>query len=119
MLAMTARDYARFGLLFLRGGRWQDRVVVPAEWVKESTRNHFEKGWPWYGYYWWRLPWKTESSDPRLRGCYFASGGGGQHIIILPALDTVIVRLGDEPKLTPSGQKFVPELLNRFLQCLP
>ena len=119
MLAMTARDYARFGLLFLRQGRWQERVVVPADWVKQSTPNQFEKGWPWYGYYWWRLPWKTESSDPRLLGCYFASGGGGQHIILLPALDTVIVRLGDEPKLTPSGQKFVPELLNRFLSCLP
>lgn len=117
-LAMTARDLARIGLLCLRNGRWQDRQIVPSEWLEESTANQVG-GAPWYGYYWWKLPAETEASDPRLAGCYFASGAGGQHLIILPQLDTVLVRLGENPKLVPSGQKFVPELLRRFLLTLP
>jgi len=39
---MTARDLARFGLLFLRQGRWQETQVIPAAWVSESTASHFE-----------------------------------------------------------------------------
>ncbi len=118
-LDLTAHDFARIGLLCLREGRWRDRQIVPADWIERSTANQFETGWPWYGYYWWKLPADTEGSDPRLAGCCFASGAGGQHLIILPRLDTVIVRFGENPKLLPSGQKFVPELLNRFLRILP
>jgi CubicO group peptidase (beta-lactamase class C family) len=117
-LSMTARDLARIGLLCLRNGRWQDRQIVPADWLQQSTANQVG-GAPWYGFYWWKLPAQTEASDPRLAGCYFASGGGGQHLIVLPRLDLAIIRLGSEPQLTPSGQKFVPELLRRFLTIAP
>ncbi len=117
-LSLTARDFARIGLLCLREGRWQDRQIVPADWLRESTGNQFESGWPWYGYYWWKLPAETEASDPRLAGCYFASGAGGQHLIVLPRLDLAIVRLGENPSLQPSGQKFVPELLRQLLTTL-
>ncbi|HEY1053139.1 MAG TPA: hypothetical protein VGE39_25385 [Prosthecobacter sp.] len=34
---MTARDMARFGLLFLRQGRWQEKQIIPAAWVKDSV----------------------------------------------------------------------------------
>ncbi len=118
LIDMTARDYARFGLLYLRDGRWRDRQIVPAAWVRRSTANQFA-GWPWYGFYWWRLTTEVESSDARLRGCYYAAGAGGQHIIILPALDTIVVRLGTEPLLTPSAQKFVPELCRVLLKTIP
>ena len=37
---MSARDMARFGLLYLRGGRWGDSQIVPAGWVRESTATH-------------------------------------------------------------------------------
>mgnify|MGYP003640144082 CR=1 FL=1 len=40
---LTARDMARFGLLFLNEGRWQDNQLVPADWVAESTRPHLER----------------------------------------------------------------------------
>jgi CubicO group peptidase (beta-lactamase class C family) len=36
----SARDLARFGLLYLRRGRWGDQQVIPAEWVDESTRPY-------------------------------------------------------------------------------
>ncbi len=51
-LHITARALARFGLLFLNGGKWQERQIVPAAWVAEATRpsQDLEKA---YGYLWW------------------------------------------------------------------
>jgi CubicO group peptidase (beta-lactamase class C family) len=41
---MSARDAARFGLLYLRGGNWDGRQIVPTEWVEESTKPHSSLG---------------------------------------------------------------------------
>ena len=38
-LQATTREFARLGLLYLRKGRWEDRQVVPEEWVEVSTRS--------------------------------------------------------------------------------
>ena len=50
---MSTRDMARFGLLYLRNGRWRDQQVVPAEWIRESTTSYTDNsrttGW---GYMW-------------------------------------------------------------------
>ena len=37
---VTARDMARFGLLFARSGRWRGKQIIPEAWIKESTRTH-------------------------------------------------------------------------------
>lgn len=55
---LSARDAARFGQLFLDEGRWGDRQVLPASWVRESTTPYsfakrIRQG---YGYMWWTLP---------------------------------------------------------------
>jgi CubicO group peptidase (beta-lactamase class C family) len=91
-LDLTARDMARLGYLYLHGGRWHGRQVVPAAWVSASTglRVHTgakADGWgypPWrgYGYFWWRYP---------LPGAFMAVGYGGQFIIAWPKLDLVVV----------------------------
>lgn len=90
---MTARDMARFGLLFLRGGLWQGRQVVPAEWVKASVTSYSNAGTSGgYGYLWWigqsgvHLPGVTLPE-----GSYSARGAGGHYILNVPALDLVIV----------------------------
>ncbi len=90
---MTARDMARFGLLFERGGAWGDRQVVPADWVKESTTAYSDAGPSGgYGYLWWvavdgrHLPGVTLPD-----GTYSARGAGGHYILVVPAYDTVIV----------------------------
>ena len=52
--SMTARDMARFGYLFLRRGTWNDRQVIPADWVAESTTSYSDTGTGGgYGYLWW------------------------------------------------------------------
>lgn len=94
---MSARDAARFGLLFLRGGRWRDRQVVPVDWVRESTSPHSDIGpHSGYGYMWWT----GEGEDAFANvdegpGSYYASGANGQEIIVMPSRKLVVVHLVD------------------------
>jgi len=83
---MSARDLARFALLYLDGGKWRDRQIVPAQWVKDSTRAYSQSDFgPGYGYLWWtgfgRLP----------PGTFFAAGAGGQFAFVVPPSDLVLV----------------------------
>jgi CubicO group peptidase (beta-lactamase class C family) len=91
---MTARDMARFGLLYLRGGQWRGRTIVPREWVEESTRSFSDIGQAGgYGYLWWVAP----NGGPHFTSSYFtgrvfsAQGFGGHYIVVVPYLDLVVV----------------------------
>ena len=85
----SARDLARFGLLYLRHGRWRDQQVIPAEWVDESTRPYSTtNSGSGYGYLWW-----TAAPGRLPAGSYFAAGNGGQYVFLIPADDMVIVHL--------------------------
>ena len=90
---LSARDMSRFGLLFLRRGKWQDRQILTDRWVRESTASHFQQGDTTsnsqyaYGYLWWRIvdgPFKD-------LGMYSARGYGGHAIDVLPVADLVLV----------------------------
>src|SRR5271156_4056338 len=50
---MSARDFARFALLYLHGGKWNGTQVVPEDWVKASTRPYSDAESGGYGYLWW------------------------------------------------------------------
>jgi CubicO group peptidase (beta-lactamase class C family) len=93
-IEMSARDLARFALLYLRGGRWGGRQVVPENWVKESTRPYSHSEWgPGYGYMWWTAPIENDIA-PSVRlpeGTFYAAGFGGQFAFVIPAHDLVIV----------------------------
>ncbi|MBN1845685.1 MAG: serine hydrolase, partial [Sedimentisphaerales bacterium] len=85
---MSARDMARFGLLYLREGRWKDRQILSKAWVRESSACHSTvdaaRG---YGYLWW-----TINSEPfRSLGAYAARGVGGHCITVVPGADLVFV----------------------------
>jgi CubicO group peptidase (beta-lactamase class C family) len=93
-LGLKPMDMARVGYLVLRGGRWGDRVVVPASWITASTRaitrptpGFFTGLNPGYGYFWWLFPITRGGSDT---GVITASGAGGQWIFVVPALDLVV-----------------------------
>ena len=84
----TARDYARFGLLYLRDGTWDGRRILPEGWVDHGRRPRSvdpEDG-DYYGSHWW-----TRDGP---HGTFWASGHEGQHIDICPASDLVLVRMG-------------------------
>jgi len=94
---MSTRDLARFGLLFLREGRWRDKRIVTREWVRESTASHSEIGpESGYGYMWWTGSGNGLFSGVRVaEHCYYASGYGGHLVVVLPYLDLVIVHRVD------------------------
>jgi len=53
LFRITARDMARFGLLFLRNGIWKGNRIISEEWIKESTTPYSDAGSAGgYGYMW-------------------------------------------------------------------
>jgi CubicO group peptidase (beta-lactamase class C family) len=82
----TARDFAKFGWLYLHNGTWEGKQIVPREWVEASTQVNAQDGAVWYYQYQWWLPSKE--------GDYYAAGHLGQYIYVNPVKDLIIVRLG-------------------------
>lgn len=83
-----ARQLAKFGLLYLRGGVWEGQPLLPAAWVDHGRRQRSvdpEDG-AGYGAHWWTV-------DDGL-GTFRAAGYEGQMIVICPPLDLLVVRLG-------------------------
>jgi CubicO group peptidase (beta-lactamase class C family) len=80
-------DHARFGLLFLRNGKWKGQQLISENWI-ESVQQPSEAN-PDYGYLWWnnsQEKWKGVSKD-----VFYAAGFGGNYIIIDHANDLVVV----------------------------
>lgn len=99
-IALSARDLARFGMLYLNKGRWGDRQIVPAAWIAQSTTRVADTDMQVpllgsYGYLWW-LPKPDGGLPDVLEGSFTASGVGGQMMTVIPKLDTVIVARGRE-----------------------
>ena len=120
-LRMSARDLARFALLYLNKGAWAGKQIVPADWVRESTRPYSvqpSSGFG-YGYLWWTAP-ATPGPDGIPEGTFMAWGAGGQHAFVIPACDLVVVNRVDrdlrlpEPKLSE-----VKQLLSLTLKAGP
>jgi CubicO group peptidase (beta-lactamase class C family) len=87
-LRLPARDLAKFGYLYLNGGRWDGTQVVPADYVRASVQPHIKLAssvpGDGYGYQWW-----TTSVD--AHPSFVAVGAGGQFIQVIPDLDLVVV----------------------------
>ena len=79
---------ARFGYLWLRGGRWGDRQLLPPDFVKAATSPSAHG--PDYGYLWWL---NTQGKNyPGLPAtAYGARGAGSNTITISPEHDLVVV----------------------------
>lgn len=92
-LDLTPPDMARFGLLYLRGGRWEGHQVVPRAWIEDSFRNRADatrrgsSRKTGYGYLWWILP-MDPGGEPG--GIYAAMGHMGQYIFVIPDRDLVV-----------------------------
>ncbi|PYZ95161.1 serine hydrolase [Salipaludibacillus keqinensis] len=99
LFRMSARDFARFGQLYLQKGQWEGEQLIPEQWIEESTSPHQEvtsNGIFDYGYLWWVA---TESPFSDLK-MYSAVGRYGQSIDIIPELDLVFVNRVDSNRLT-------------------
>lgn len=83
-----AQDMARFGYLWLRGGQWEGKQIVPPEFAKAALTPS-EHG-PDYGYLWW-LNTRGENYPGLPRTAYGARGAGSNTITILPEQDLLVV----------------------------
>jgi CubicO group peptidase (beta-lactamase class C family) len=109
---MSARDAARFGLLFARDGMWSDERILSENWVRRSSALYsIDSDVMGYGFMWWVM------REPRFtrHGMFAALGVGNQMIAVLPKTDMVIVNRANtyEGEGTPT-----PALLDLIEQVL-
>jgi len=89
----NARDLARFGLLYLQGGKWNGEQLIPESWIEfvrtpapaTSSRGNF------YGGQFWLVP---DDRKDVPADAYTTAGNRGQFVIVVPSRNVVIVRRG-------------------------
>jgi len=95
----TARDWARFGLLYLRDGVWDGRRVLPEGWVDYSRTPAPAPNNGVYGAHLWINGAPKEGQFEGLPGlpasAFWMAGNAGQFVVMVPTRDLVIVRLGE------------------------
>ena len=126
-LHLTARDAAKFGLLYLNDGVYEGNQIVPADWVHDSLQTYsvneaFVKkvgrfrdiG---YGYQWW-------SADAGKHHVNFAWGHGGQLIVLVDEFDMVIVTTSypfwlEHDDESWKHEKAIMTMVSEFVNSLP
>jgi CubicO group peptidase (beta-lactamase class C family) len=95
----TARDFARFGLLYYNNGMWNGQRVLPLNWTKESVQPSAADKRKHYGYQFWLNGYDENDSTKRWypdvpADMFFCDGYGGQDVYIIPSEKLIVVRLG-------------------------
>jgi CubicO group peptidase (beta-lactamase class C family) len=85
---INSYDHARFGLLFLRNGKWNDRQLISRDWIRRATTR--ASVGPDYGYLWW-LNTEGKALPDTARTAYRAVGHGSNTVWIDPEHDLVVV----------------------------
>jgi CubicO group peptidase (beta-lactamase class C family) len=133
-IPLTARDMARFGLLYLNNGESHGEQIISTDWIKDSLQRYSENinisGWLpgftsrygyyrnlGYGYQWW-------SANAGEHQFNYASGHGGNQIILLDALDMVIVVSADRLFGHFGGnawtnERAIIDMVGKFINSLP
>ncbi len=109
---MSARDLARFGLLFLAEGRWRNKTIIPADWVRESTKAQSTYSGGGYGYMWW-----TAAGLLGDLGAYAAFGYGGHSIYVVPKAKLVFVHRADTYGIKHVSNSWVRYILIQVLRA--
>jgi CubicO group peptidase (beta-lactamase class C family) len=86
-LNARARDYAKFGRLFLNKGNWNGKQIISEAWIAESLDFDEQR---FYSYQWWRRPRREDGGQQD----FYANGFLGQYIYVNPKKSLIIVRLG-------------------------
>ena len=96
-----ARDFARFGYLYLRDGVWDGARVLPEGWVDFARTRGPDPNADIYGAHWWLTPshgtgapMRSLIVDESMADAFSAQGHEGQIIVVVPSKDLVMVRLG-------------------------
>lgn len=119
-LRLRPRDLAKIGSLYLNGGRWQGRQIIPEEWVATSLRRQIDlppqqsdSGRHGYGFQWWQSRFAVPGGEVEVS---IAAGNGGQNIFVLPKQRMVVTILGGRYDRTDWINEDI--LLERILPAL-
>ncbi|PEW10113.1 serine hydrolase domain-containing protein [Bacillus cereus] len=78
-LTLTPRDMARFGYLYVNGGKWDNKQIISEKWIDESITQHSDD----FGYLWWLR------EDNKIL-TYIGAGIGGTYIYCIPEKELVV-----------------------------
>lgn len=110
LIYASARDFAKFGYLYLNDGLWEGRRLLPEGWVAFASTPGPAANSDGYGAGWWLTPEEGRGKpyesliDGEPRDAYSAQGFEGQFIVVVPSKRLVVVRLG----LTPNTRNVSP-----------
>tara|TARA_X000000368_G_scaffold188910_1_gene148982 strand:- start:1242 stop:2387 length:1146 start_codon:yes stop_codon:yes gene_type:complete len=85
-IASTARDFARFGKLYINNGKWGNEIILDSSFVELATKPVFNSS-PYYGYGWWLYNFEGKK-------VFTMNGHRGQFVISFPEENIIIVRQG-------------------------
>ncbi len=117
----SPRDWARFGLLYLQDGMWEGERILPEGWV-EYTTTPVPVSEEMYGAHFWLKTSeefrKGEKPNPSLpTDMFFAQGFEGNHVVIIPSRNLVVVRLGLTQKY--DGTWDLEDFIEQLFEALP
>jgi CubicO group peptidase (beta-lactamase class C family) len=122
-LRLKTEDMAKFGLLYLNGGRWKGRQILPKAWVREATTSHImqdpnaqqekKDASDWLQGYCYQM-WRCRHNGVRADGAF------GQYIIMLPDQDAVIAITSEtsnmQDELNLVWQYLLPSMAGKALK---
>lgn len=100
-IAAIAKDFARFGKLFLNNGKWEGKEILDSAFVAKATQPRFSNS-PEYGYGFWLAKYKDKE-------IFYMRGILGQYVIVIPEDDLTIVRLGENLIKRKKGEEHSPD----------
>lgn len=109
---LTSRDMAKFGLLYLNKGNWNNQQIISKEWVEQSLKKHSVVQGVDYGYLWWN---KYLEADGVKYYSFGAQGNGGQKIYIWPEQNMIsVITGGNYNSQSPSDELIKKYILPAF-----
>ena len=112
----TARDFARLGYLWLNKGRWGEKQLVPEKWMNQATRRFKQANGEShnYGYtFWVQDEWENVPGD-----CYGSRGHNINDCYVVPSLDLVVMRMGNDNPSREERNLFVETLMSMIVEAL-
>ncbi len=115
-LHASPRQLAKFGFLYLNDGVWNGKRLFPADWVHFTDTVPAADPLGIYGAHWWLNVGRPEKNvRPRFpnapRDTMVASGHWGQFLFVIPSLDLVVVRMGDDREKAFNRNTFLKLLI--------
>jgi CubicO group peptidase (beta-lactamase class C family) len=111
---VSARDWIRFGLLYLNDGVWQGERILPEGWTEfVSTPAPADAKKNYGGMFWLNLP---PRMDRVPKDTYWSAGFMGQVTMVIPSRDMVVVRMGPSPG---DVYPYLNEVIGRILEAIP